>query len=174
LSILNNTMNLPTTCIETLKAIKARDERIWAEDCSPTSHAGLRDEADFAALKILMTRGLVTHLDPRSNGTDLRPMPSRFELTWEGAAALDEAWLREQEAAEPAGSPVDRGLEWEELVLALIIGRGRDWSVDQLAEAVGKSRATLDRNAKINTALKTRRTGAVETGVPDGERRRLN
>mgnify|MGYP002623659409 CR=1 FL=1 len=78
----------------------------------------------------------------------------------------------------PVGQPgpPDDGTSWADRVLALIFGRGRTWSVKELAEAVGMARSTLYRNARVGAALKARRAsgGAIAEGEMDGERRHFS
>ena len=68
---------------------------------------------------------------------------------------FERAQRQTQEAQDREGDvPV---LEWEDHVLALIVGRGRDWSVRRLAQEAGRHPSTLYRSPQVRSAIVGRR-----------------
>ncbi len=90
-------------------------------------------------------------------------------------SAAQSARTRNTEGGPPSEGIVQDEERWQERVLALIIGRGRDWTGQKLADAVGVARQTLYTDERVKVALRARRApgGSVAEGDMDGERRRL-
>lgn len=111
---------------------------------------------------------------------DRPPVECRDEIedatsgVWNGVMELDVLIARGAESiTSPRRKAADPKRDWVSEVLGLIFGSGRDWSVTELAKAVGVKRQTLYKNERVKQALKARRApgGAIAEGSPDGERR---